>query len=181
MSKPIKNMMVADYRRRFGDLSEALLVDIRGIGANDNNELRQGLHAEGIRITVVRNTLARDAFRDTELSVLEPGLDGPTALCYGGDSVVEVARSLVTWAKKIKDLELKGGCLDGEFFDGAAGVKRLSDFPTKDEAQARIVQLVLTPAGNVVGGAKGPGGRLLGVIKEIQERLERGESIEKIA
>jgi len=180
MSKPIKNMMVADYRRRFDGVSNALLVDIRGIEANENNSLRQGLHASGIHITVVRNKLARDAFKDTTLDVLSSALDGPSAMCYGGDSVVEVARELVDWAKKIKQLELKGACLDGEFFDGHDGVKRLSTFPTRDEAQAKVVQLVLSPAGNVLGAAKSAGSNVMGIVKEIQERLENGEEIAKV-
>ncbi|MCH2137663.1 MAG: 50S ribosomal protein L10 [Phycisphaerales bacterium] len=181
MSKPIKTMIAAEYRKRFGDLTEALLVDVRGIEANDNNELRQALHAQGVRITVIRNTLARTAFADTPLEAMSTALDGPSALCYGGESVVDVARLMIDWAKKIDQLELKAAVLDGEFFEGAKGVKQLSDFPTKEESKARVVQLVLAPAGNVVGGATGPGGKLLGVIKEIQERLEKGETIEKIA
>jgi len=180
MSKPIKNMMVADYRRRFDGVDNALLVDIRGIEANENNELRQGLHAAGIRITVVRNTLARDAFKDTTLEALSPGLEGPSAMCYGADSVVEVARALIDWAKKVNDLELKGACLDGEYFEGHDGVKRLSTFPTRDEAQSKVVQLVLSPAGNVLGAATSAGSNLMGIVKEIQERLEKGEEIAKV-
>ncbi|MCH2141722.1 MAG: 50S ribosomal protein L10 [Phycisphaerales bacterium] len=181
MSKPIKNMMVADYKRRFEGIQDALLVDIRGIEANDNNALRQGLHAEGIRITVVRNTLARDAFKDTSLETLTEGLEGPSAMCYGGESVVNVARTLIDWAKKVKNLDLKGACLDGEYFDGHDGVQRLGDFPTREEAQAKAVQLLLSPGGNVVGAAKGPGSAILGIVKEIQERLEKGQEISKVS
>ncbi|MDP7069762.1 MAG: 50S ribosomal protein L10 [Phycisphaerales bacterium] len=180
MSKPIKSMMVADYRRRFEGVDNALLVDIRGIEANDNNALRQGLHASGIKITVVRNTLARDAFKETSLEALTEGLDGPSAMCYGADSVVEVARELITWAKKVEKLDLKGACLDGEFFDGHDGVKRLSAFPTRDESQAKVVQLMLSPAGNVLGAAMRGGSDLMGIVKEIQERLEKGEEIAKV-
>jgi large subunit ribosomal protein L10 len=180
MSKPVKSMITEEYKSRFGELSDALLIDIRGVGANDNNELRQALHADGVRITVIRNALAKSAFADTPLGGLEPALEGPSALCYGGESVVAVARLMVGWAKKISALEVKAAILDGEFFEGAAGVKRLSTFPTKDEAQAKIVQLVLAPAGNVVGGALGPGAKVLGIVKELQERLEKGETIASI-
>jgi large subunit ribosomal protein L10 len=181
MSKPIKNMIVAEYEQRFGALTEALLIDIRGIEANDNNELRQALHAQGIRITVIRNSLARTAFNDTSLEPLTGALDGPSALCYGGESIVDVARMIVDWAKKIQSLEMKAAVLDGEFFEGTKGVKHLSTFPTKDESKANIVQLLLAPASNVVGGAMGPGSALLGIIKEVQERLEDGKTIEAVA
>ena len=33
-------MIVAEYKRRFNDVSDALVIDIRGIEANENNNLR---------------------------------------------------------------------------------------------------------------------------------------------
>ena len=67
MSKFVKEMMVREYRDRFSDISQALIVDIRGIEANENNALRLELHAKNIRVSVLRNTLARDAFTGTDL------------------------------------------------------------------------------------------------------------------
>ena len=180
MSKPIKAMIIDDYKSRFHDVEDALLVDIRGIPANDNNELRLGLLQQEIRVTVLKNTLARKAFAGTSLEALTPILEGPTALAYGSESVVNVARSLVEWARKIGELELKGAVLDGELYEGAAGVKRLSEFPTREESQAQVVQLILSPGQRVVGAAVGPGSRILSIVKEIQERLEKGETISKV-
>jgi large subunit ribosomal protein L10 len=181
MSKPVKEMIMFDYKRRFQDLDGALVVDIRGIEANANNSLRLGLAEKSIRITVIKNTLAKRAFEDTPLQGLTPALQGPSALAYGAESVVDLARELVEWAKKIDDLELKGAVLDGEYYDGAEGVKRLSKFPTRDEAQAKIVQLILSPAGRAVGAATAPGAKILSIIKEIQKRLEEGQTIGKSA
>ena len=159
MSKPIKELILAAYTERFKDVDDALLIDIRGIAANENNTLRLSLAKKNIRITVVKNTI------------------GPTAIAWGAESVVEVARELTEWARKIEDLELKAAILDGELFEGDQGVKRLSSFPTRSEALASVVQLVLSPASNVVGAARAPGSKILGIIKELQERLEKGETI----
>jgi large subunit ribosomal protein L10 len=180
MSRPIKQLIIQEYKRRFDGVDDALLVDIRGIDANDNNQLRLGLLKKNIRVTVIRNTLAQDAFEGTGLAGLAPGLTGPTALCYGGESVVNVARELVAWAKKVKKLDLKGAILDGEYFEGDAGVRELSKFPTREEAQAKVVQIVLSPGGNLVGAATAPGANLLAIIKEIETRLEDGKTIEKV-
>ena len=181
MSKQIKKMIVDEYKRRFDDIQDALVVDIRGIDANENNDLRVDLLGKNIHITVLKNSLAKTAFEGTNLEALSTTLSGPTALVFGGDSVVDVARNLVDWAKKVKNLDLKAAILDGELFDGADGVKRLSDFPTKDEAQGIVVQLVLSPAGNIVTAATSPGSNLLGIIKEIRTRAEEGNTITKIA
>ncbi len=177
MSKPVKEMILADYQRRFQDVENALLIDVRGINANDNNSIRLDLATKDIQITVVKNTLARKAFAGTGLEPLSVALQGPTAVAWGAESVVDAARELVAWAKKVENLELKAAVLDGEIFEGEAGVKRLSAFPTRIEAQARVVQLVLSPAGNVVGAAIAPGARILGIVKEIQTRLEGGDTI----
>ena len=181
MSKPVKEMIMRDYQRRFGDLEGALVIDVRGIEANENNAMRLDLAEQDIRITVVKNTLARKAMEGTGLESLAPVLSGPAALAYGSESVVNVARALVEWAKKVEDLELRGAVLDGELYEGEAGVKRLSEFPTKDEAKAKVVQIVLSPAGNLVGAATSPGSNILAIVKEIEERLEKGETIAKTA
>lgn len=180
MSKPVKQMIMADYEGRFADIDGAVVIDIRGIDANTNNAMRLGLLKKQVRVTIVRNALARNTFKGTNLENIGDALVGPSALAYGGESVVNVAREIVDWAKKVKELQLKGAILDGTYFDGEEGVKRLSSYPTREEAQAKVVSLVLAPAGNVVGGAKGPGGRILGIVKEIQERLEKGESISRV-
>jgi large subunit ribosomal protein L10 len=181
MSKPIKEMIVAEYKKRFDGVSSGLLIDIRGIEANKNNELRVDLLDKEIHITVLKNSLAKTAFQDTDLEGLTEYIEGPTALAFGGNSVVEVARNLVSWAKKIKKLDLKAAVLDGQFFEGPEGVKRLSEFPTKEEAQGKVVQLLLSPAGNVVKAATSPGSNVVGIVKEMSSMLEEGKTIEKIA
>ena len=173
MSKPVKEMILADYKQRFQGVDNALLIDIRGIGANDNNTLRLGLAAKNIRVTVVKNSLASKAFDGTGLEALSSELQGPSAVVWGAESVVDVARELVDWAKKVGELDLKAAVLDGELFEGEAGVKRLSTFPTRIEALARVVQLVLSPGGAVLGASLAPGARILGIVKEIQDRLEK--------
>ena len=180
MSKPVKELIMKEYQARFGDLDSAVVIDIRGIPAIETNEFRIDLQKQDIRVSVVKNSLAKKSFADSPLSPLEPCFTGPAALAYGADSVIEVARSIVDWAKKIKEIDLKGAVFEGEFYEGAKGVKKLSEFPTKDEALGKVVQLVLSPAGNLVKAATSPGSNILGIVKEIQEKLEKGETIAKV-
>ena len=179
MSRPVKEMIMNDYQQRFADVENALVVDVRGIDGNDNNALRTDLFNKGIQLAVIKNTLARRAFKGTELEALEPALDGPSALAYGADSVVEVARELIDWAKRVNELDVKGAVLEGQFFEGEEGVKRLSEFPTKDEAQAKVVGAAMSPGSNLLSAAKAPGSNVLAIVKVIQDRLEKGEEIKK--
>ena len=180
MSKPVKQMIIDEYRRRFDGVSGGVVIEIRGMDATENNTFRNELRKKEIRVAVLKNTLAKKAFADGPLDMLTPALDGPAALAFGAESPVDVARELVEWARKVKQLELKAALLDGEYFEGAAGVKQLSTFPTRDEALANVVTLLLSPYRNVVGAAMSPGSKVVGVVKTLQEKLEDGETIAKV-
>ncbi len=180
MSKPVKEMIIEEYRRRFDGVSGGVLVHIRGMDAIANNSMRNELRTKSIQVTLLKNTLAKKAFSGTPLEALAPSLVGPTAFVHGAESAVDVAREIVDWAKKVEEMQLQAASLDGIYFEGAAGVRALSKYPTREEAQSTVVTLLLSPHKNVVGCAKSPGSKLLGVVKTIQEKLENGETIAKV-
>lgn len=181
MSKPVKEIMMRDYRERMGDHEDALVVSLRGISSNDTNHIRSSLEEKDIRVTVVRNRLFLKVFEGTGLSALEPVLTGSNAVAYGAESVVEIARAVVDLVKDFPGIEMKGAVLDGALYAGESGVDRLSKFPTRDEAIAEDVTLILSPGRNLVGAVKGPGSTVAGIIKSIEGKLEDGETIAKTA
>lgn len=183
MSKPIKNLITQSYKDKFGDLDGAVLIDIRGVQSNTNNKIRHDLAAKKVKVTVVKNSLAGKAFGDTALDGLAKLLDGPSALVYGADedvTVVDIAREVVKLAKEIEQLQVKGALMDGQLF-GADEMEALSKYPTKPEAQGQVVQIILTPAQKLVGSVLGPGRKVASLIKAIEEKLEKGETIAKAA
>lgn len=181
MSKDVKNLMIRDYKERVAGISDALVISLRGVSGIDNNKMRLDLRKKNVRITVMRNSLATHAFKGTPLAALESMLNGPTALAYGESGVIDAARAVVEWAKKLEKLELKGAILDGVLYEGKKGVEQLSKFPTKAEAQAQVVTLILSPAKNIMAQVKGPGGKVMGIVKSVHDKLEKGEAIARIA
>lgn len=180
MSKPVKELIMRVYRDKFADVNDAVLVDIRGVTANDNRAIRSGLAKKQIRITVLKNHLAKKVFSDGGLAPLNELVEGPSALVYGGESVVNVARELVTLVKKNDKLTLKGAVMEGVVF-GPKEVERLSKFPTRTEAQAQVIQVILGPAGQLIGSFTSAGNNIAGILKALQEKLEKGEEVKKVA
>lgn len=180
MSKPVKEMITEIYRDKFSGIDGAIIVSIRGIGAIDNGNLRGQLAEKQMKLTVVKNTLARTAFSGTALENISDILEGPSAVVYGGESVVNVAREVIAIAKKMNNLEVKGAILDGTVFQ-AKEVDRLSKFPTRDEALAQTVTLFLSPARNLAGSIASPGAKIASILKTIEEKHEKGEAITKVA
>jgi len=179
MSKTIKGVMLKEYAAKIGDSSDAMLISIRGLKGKDTTKLRVGLRKKNIKVTVIRNSLAKSAFKGTGLENLGTLLEGPSALAYGA-SVVETAREIVAMLKDFPGIELKGAVLDGNLFKGDAGVKELSKFPTKAEAQAQVVTLIVSPGRKLLASIKGPGSTVGGIIKAIETKLEKGEAIAKV-
>lgn len=183
MSKTVKGVMMADYKARTttggAALADAMVISIRGMKGKDNTKLRSNLRKKQIKVQVIRNSLAKATYKGTALEPLLGLLDGPSALAFGGASVVEVAREVVALIKDFPTLELKGAILDGNLFKGDAGCKELSKFPTKAEAQANVVTLLVSPGRKLLGAIKGPGSNVAGIVKAIEMKLEKGEAIAK--
>ena len=180
MSKPVKEMIMREYDARLDGTSDAMLISIRGVNAIDTTKVRTELRKKNIQVSVIRNALARRNFAGTGLEALTPLLKGPSALAFGGQSVVEVAREIVKLVESFPGVELKGAVLDGTLFEGKKGVEELSKFPTREEAIGRVVTLIVSPARKLVAQVQGPGSTIVGVIKAIEEKLEKGEAIAKV-
>ena len=64
------------------------------------------------------------------------------------------------------------------FFEGKKGVTELSKFPTKDEAIAQVVTLVVSPAKKLMAQIKGPGATVAGMPAFPAESARRGHGVE---
>jgi len=179
MSKTVKSMLMRDYTARSAGVNDAMLISIRGMKAIDTTKLRTKLRKSNIKVTVIRNSLARKQFSGGPLANLEKLLIGPSALVISQTSVVEAARAIVESLKDFPTLELKGAVLDGTLFEGKKGVEELSKFPTREEAVGQNLTLIVSPGRKLMAQIKGPGSSVAGLVKAIETKLEAGDAISK--
>src|SRR3954468_2356237 len=145
MSKRVKNFIEKDITRRLGDIDGVAVINPRGINAIKNNLIRRRLREKGLRMTVVKNTLAKRATATSKIKGFETLLDGPSAVIYGQASMSAVARLLLEEKKNDETIELRGIFFDGDVYVGDAGVKQVSTMPTREEAIGLIIAAVLSP------------------------------------
>lgn len=172
MSKPVKHMMRKELAARFAGVTSLAVVDFTGLDAYQTYSMRGRLNDKDIQITVVKNSIARQAFQEAGLESASDLLDGPCAVAWGSDSVVTVVRELLDIGKEAPNLEVKGALLEGEIYAGADDVKRLSTFPTRSEAIADVLACVLSGGANLAAAITGPGGAIAGALKSIEEKGE---------
>lgn len=172
MSKFVKELLQKELESQFNGVTEFVVVDIDGVEGTVNNEMRTLLSEKGVKLRVVRNSLMRKVAKELNMpAAAELFVNGPCTVAFGGDSVVDVAKEMVQWNKKIKAFELKGAYVDGTLIDGPS-VVNLSKMPNRAELLSQVVQITQSPAANLAGAIVGPASIIAGCVKTIIENKE---------
>ncbi|MEA2735651.1 MAG: large subunit ribosomal protein [Humisphaera sp.] len=172
MSKKVKNLITRELGEKFRGVDSVAVINPRGINATKNNLIRRKLREQGLRMTVVKNTLAKRAAPE-KLKGFDVLLDGPSAVIYGQASVSAIARLILAEKKADEKIELRGIFFDGEIYLGDKGVEQVSKLPTREEAIGQIVALILAPGAKLSGIFKGQAGKVAALIKAVEERAEK--------
>jgi large subunit ribosomal protein L10 len=175
MSKKVKGLITNELTAKFKGVETLGVINPRGIDGIKTNGLRRRMRAKGLRMTVVKNSLVRRAVGDGKLKGFEKLLNGPSALVHGEGSVASIARFLLAEKKNDEKLEIRGVFFDGEVFEGDKGIERASKMPTRQEAIANVLGLILGPGRKLAGAIKGPGGTLGAMLKTIEEKAKTKE------
>jgi large subunit ribosomal protein L10 len=172
MSKPVKEMLRREIIRRLKEVQDLAVVCVTGIGGVANNKLRGDLRGKGIRVMIVRNAMARQAFDELGIAKEASLLEGPCAVAFGGESVIDLVRLMMDKARTMPQLKVKGAMMDGEVF-GPERVEELSKFPTRPEALSNLSRSLLSPGGKIVSAALGPGRIIGSILKTIEEKAPK--------
>ena len=124
-----------------------MAVDYRGLTVAQDTELRKQLRAAGIVYKVYKNTMIRRAAEGTDYAALDPDLEGPTAIAVSKDDATAPARMLAEFAKKADKLEMKGGIVEGTYYD-AKGIQVIATIPSREVLLGRLLGSMQSPVTN---------------------------------
>lgn len=143
----IKKPIVDEIKELLDGAKTAVVVDYRGLTVEQDTNLRRELREAGVVYKVYKNTMINFAIEGTEFAELSQNLEGPTAIAICKEDATAAARILCKFAKEAEALEVKGGVIDGTYYD-AAGVKAISNIPSKEVLLGKLLGSIQSPIAN---------------------------------
>lgn len=181
MSKRIKSMELETLRRTFGDTRNFVFLTSVQVDAQSDYNFRLALRKKKIRLQMVKNSLARKALGEMNITVGAKVWEQPTLLAWGGESVKELAKTI---DETIKDLVKKKAALKDKVVvktavaEGAeVTFQQALEMPTRTEVIGSIVAMILGPGSAIAGCLTGPAAQVASQIVTVSEKKE-GETAE---
>lgn len=173
-NKAAKASLIDELKDEICRSTVAIVTDYRGLTVDEITTLRRSLQENDAEYTVMKNTLAKIAVKDTEYEPLSEFFKGPTAVVLGRADQVAPAKALTQFIKKAKKVNIKGGLLDGKLLSENE-VKQLADLPSKEELYARILGGLNSPATGLAMGISGVTRALAIALSEMVKK-QQGEA-----
>jgi len=149
----------------------AVLANYQGIEAPELTQLRSHMRSRAIDFRVVKNTLAREAAKNTPFELLDKEFSGPVSLVISFDDVVAPAKALAEYARSgaSKSPEVLCGVVEGKKVSPEQ-VKALADLPSKEVLISQLLATMNGPTTNFVGTLSAMLRKLVGTLEAIKDK-----------
>ena len=148
MNKEQKKDYISEMEKQFQNNEAVLVTHYQGLTMSQLDELRSEMREHGIKFKITKNRITKLAIEKTKCKELSNLFTGATAVAFSNDAIIS-ARILSKFAKNNENLKLLGGIMNGDILD-QAGVQNVANLPTLDEARAKIVGIIATPASKLI-------------------------------
>ncbi|MCR4739824.1 MAG: 50S ribosomal protein L10 [Lachnospiraceae bacterium] len=143
----LKKPVIDEISENVKDAQSVVVVDYRGLTVAEDTDLRRQLRTAGITYKVYKNTMMNFAFKGTDFESLAPHLEGPSAIAISRDDATAPARVLAKFAKTAPKLEIKGGVVEGVYYD-AKGMESIAKIPSREELLSKLLGSIQSPITN---------------------------------
>ena len=144
-----KKAIVAEVNETAAQALSLVIADARGVDVTDMNVLRAKARAENVQLRVVRNTLAKRAFAETDYACVEEVLVGPSLFAFSMEDPGAAARLFKDFAKENEEFEVKALSVSGQLL-GKEQLDVLATLPTLHQALGMLASVTLAPVTKLV-------------------------------
>ena len=144
-----KKAIVAEVNETAAQALSLVIADARGVDVTDMNALRAKARAENVQLRVVRNTLAKRAFAETDYACVEEVLVGPSLFAFSMEDPGAAARLFKDFARENEEFEVKALSVSGQLL-GKEQLDVLATLPTLHQALGMLASVTLAPVTKLV-------------------------------
>ena len=170
-----KQAIVAEVNETARQALSAVMADYRGVSVDEMTSLRQQAREAGVQVRVIRNTLAKRAFEGTEFECLCEALLGPNILAFSIEDPGAGARVFKEFAKGNKSFEIRALGVGGKILPPEQ-IDVLANLPTRDQAIATLMSVMLAPVGKLALTLNDIPGRITRVIAAVRDEKQHTNS-----
>ena len=163
MTKEAKKIYVEEMKQNFTANESVLIAQYQGLNVNELDLLRKELREKGIIFKVTKNKITKLAIKDSPVKELEKYFTGPTAAALSSDPIT-TAKILTKFAKSHNKLKIIAGFMDGKVLDEKE-VAIIATLPSLEEARAKIVGILASPAQKLVSILLAPGSKIANLAR----------------
>ena len=158
MNKEQKQNYIKDLTAQFENSEAVLVTHYQGLNMKQLDELRKQMRDHGIKFKITKNRITKLALKNTKCKELTDLFKGPTAIALSEDAITS-AKILTNFSKENKSLKILGGIMGNDILD-VAGVQNVATLPTLDEARAKIVGILRSPAQKIASILLAPASKI---------------------
>ncbi len=144
MNKEQKKQYIDNMSSSFDKIESVIVTHYQGLTVTQLDDLRKRMREYGIKFKVTNNRITKLALENTKCKELSNLFTGPTAVALSEDAIT-TAKILTKFSKENENLKILGGIMGTDILD-VAGVKNVATLPSLDEARAKIVGILRSPA-----------------------------------
>jgi large subunit ribosomal protein L10 len=163
MKKEAKKIYIEQMKKNFSSNESVMIAQYQGLNVNELDELRKELREKGILFKITKNRITKIAIKETPVKELEKYFTGPTAAAISSDPI-STAKILTKFAKSHDKLKIVAGFMDGKVLD-TKEVAIIATLPSLEEARAKIVGILATPAQKLVSILLAPGSKIANLAR----------------
>ena len=158
ISKEKKQVYIKEMTTQL-DKSEAVIVThYQGLTVKQLDELRKKMRDHGIQFKITKNRITKLALEKTRCKELSKFFTGPTAVALSSDAITS-AKILTNFSKENSNLKILGGIMGEDILD-VAGVQNVATLPSLEEARAKIVGILRSPAQKIASILLAPASKI---------------------
>ena len=158
LSKEQKKQYITDMTAQFEKTEAVIVTHYQGLTMRQLDDLRAKMREHGIKFKITNNRITKLALEKTKCKDLSNLFTGPTAIALSEDAIT-TAKILTKFSKENENLKILGGIMGSDILD-VAGVQNVATLPSLDEARAKIVGILSSPAQKIASILLAPASKI---------------------